>query len=572
MTLPSKAPYFIEMDYFNMRSRQVFKILVLTVVLYLVIQIAWITQSCFQQQHQQWISDEHCDDVTLQSYVFPDVIPRDLIELDSRKIPNVFHYVFCSQKTNHSFLFENYLSVISAWRNFEPDVIEIHYKGKIIQDKYNTWLEDLKSIIPCLVVKEMPGYWKENDVCDISYARAILQDRGGVYVSNDVILTKHAAQLLNKEFSFLTDLDNNVKVIFSSRKHENITLMQAKNPFTVVPFTNIPNNETGLHKCVHEGLFNLTSSECVVLSTKYFPIDLFRTDSNLEEYLHSLYYVKTAVNTSLGISTVPEVCREILRIQNIVHYIWFHPMTLTFMMYLSVVSSLYVLKAERVYIHGDLRLNGEYWELIKSNPRVTLVYRELTTYIYGHRIKYTTHVSDVLRAEILSKYGGIYLDWDAMWLNPVDSILHSGHEVILNFDHMVASQSFPQQINLGVAIAAPRSRFILAWQKTLKNYRSDDFYYNALELPYKVYERNPNLVHIDTKLQVMCFRLKCHPIFKENHRDWTKHQDFNWKEVYAIHFTYPEPHEYGSEKYLFNSTGLFAEIGQYIIEKMKSNS
>ena len=71
-----------------------------------------------------------------------------------------------------------------------------------------------------------------------------------------------------------------------------------------------------------------------------------------------------------------------------------------------------------------------------------------------------------------------------------------------------------------------------------------------------------------TCLQVMCFWLKCHPIFHPDHNDWLKAQPFDWRtDVYSIHFTHPDPDEYHSIVSLLNANGTFADIGMFILDK-----
>jgi drug/metabolite transporter superfamily protein YnfA len=45
-----------------------------------------------------------------------------------------------------------------------------------------------------------------------------------------------------------------------------------------------------------------------------------------------------------------------------------------------------------------------------------------------------SHRSDIIRADILLKYGGIYSDWDVIWLKPIDELISKGYDTILNFD------------------------------------------------------------------------------------------------------------------------------------------
>jgi len=57
----------------------------------------------------------------------------------------------------------------------------------------------------------------------------------------------------------------------------------------------------------------------------------------------------------------------------------------------------------------------------------------------------------------------------------------------------------------------------------------------GLMMPYKLYEQYPELVKIERKLQVICYMLKCHPVFLPGYHNEKIHHlngaSFDWKEV-----------------------------------------
>jgi hypothetical protein len=61
---------------------------------------------------------------------------------------------------------------------------------------------------------------------------------------------------------------------------------------------------------------------------------------------------------------------------------------------------------------------------------------------------------------------------------------------------------------------------------------------------------------------------ECHPTFHPDFRNNRVSQPFDWtKGVYSIHFTYPDPLAYTNESALQNSTGMFADIGNFILKQ-----
>lgn len=299
------------------------------------------------------------------------------------------------------------------------------------------------------------------------------------------------------------------------------------------------------------------SAPCYVAYGVLHPFHIFELETNFGALARRLMYGSELVKQATPIlpGTIPKI----------VHYVWFGMKEMDFMMYLSMLSALYIVNADRVLVHTDGGLTGKYWTKLLKDKRIIIVKREKPFDIYGHQILYAQHRSDIVRAECLLKYGGIYMDWDALWLRNPDDLLNSGYDAIANFDHMQQGK-YPETINLGVLMAKKKSTFIKRWQDALKNYRSDDFLYNAVLLPYKVYEKYPEYLKIERSLQVMCFRLKCHPTFQPDFKNFMEDQPFDWrKDVYSIHFTYPDPHELVNEDACRNGNGRFAEMGRHIL-------
>ena len=387
---------------------------------------------------------------------------------------------------------------------------------------------------------------------------AHVHDRGGVYIASDIIVTEGILKHMRHSFN----------VIYTTR-NENILpeaaiIMGNANDETVANFRKNYNSQTRTgHEVICSATDNKTtptnSAPCHLMDTaSLYPKDVWELQTNFGEFARRLIYGSSDILKPKPFlsGTIPKI----------VHYVWFGRQEMTFIMYLSMLSTLFIASPEMVYIHGDGGLYGPYFEKISQDPRVMLIKHQQPYYIYGHHIVHKQHLSDILRADILLKYGGIYLDWDVVWLRDPEEIINAGYDAVGNFDHMPQA-NFPNTINLGVFMAKPKSVFVKRWQDAFKAYRSNDFLYNAVLLPYKIYEKYPQHLYIEKRLQVMCYSLKCHPIFHPNFKNFMNEQPFDWKtDVYSIHVTWPDPPEWSSEEICRNSTGRFAEIGKYILQ------
>ncbi|XP_076459348.1 uncharacterized protein LOC143292713 [Babylonia areolata] len=510
----------------------------------------------------------------------PWMFPRPLSELEHKVVPNQVFFVWCQ---NGTFAFKDYLSVLSAWKLMEPDVLEIHHMPTDVMgtDNYNQWLLELNGTVPAFRVEvvEREGV----NICDnpLHYAFGVLSDRGGVYIDFSTVLLRSLHHLRNRTLSVGLNEHGGAAFVMSKKDFstkvrrviEEHSYSAARTLSTLRAYAEYDDLCPSLSSLSVVPRGALSEKLCVVLCSdlKPAPLDLHHIQNPDLTILRDLHYAelgKEADCSDMDMDTdeVASAQEKESSIPFIVHYVWFNKAEFSFRMYLSFLSTVHVAKARRVFIHCDKQLGGHYWQEVSSHPLVTVVYREMPHYIYGRRVLYIQHFSDVVRADVMDKYGGVYLDWDALWLRSPGPLLAAGHPAVVDLDHM-SRPGFPEVLNLGVFLARPRARFLRLWRWELRNYRPREFFYNALELPFKVYERHPDTVHVEPRLQVMCFWLKCHPIFHPDHKDWQEAQPFDWRtDVYAIHFTHPDPEEYSSIVHLLNATGTFADIGKFILD------
>lgn len=490
-----------------------------------------------------------------------DLISGSMNDLEGNIVPNTIHYVWCHNRSLH---FENYLSILGAWKIMQPDIIELHtrYDIKSEGDKYNFWFEELKKTIPAFVVKIMPNY-NNDPACGVWYGIDVLMDRGGIYLSEDIFLMKSLRHLKRKNFSASVTTNDDWKVghvmSYDHNRRDLVLLKQflsMKN--TEDSDVMLPGNYSRCEVLGSDLNTLYENTTCVEIPALY-PKDIMHANSSFAYNARLIMYDDSSIVAPK--SKLPGF------IPKIIHLVWFNRKTLDFMMYLSLRSTLTFLKPEKVYIHGDKLLEGEYMAKFRKDPRIVMVYREVPRYIFGKDVLYTQHKSDIIRADVLIKYGGIYMDWDVLWVRPIDDLIQTGYDAIVNFDHM-PWPDYPDAFNLGVLMAKPRSEFIQKWQAALVNYRSRDFFYNAILLPYKIYERYPHSVHVEKHLQVMCYQLKCHPIFQDGFKNYQQGQTFDWKrDTYSMHFTFPDPPALANLSALRNATGMFADIGRHILSQ-----
>ncbi|XP_005110358.2 uncharacterized protein LOC101855219 [Aplysia californica] len=521
--------------------------------------------------HQSFLKDDNNENlIIIDPYRLPYKM-RSLKELENRVVPNIVFYVWCGNRT---FEYRHFLGVLSVWYQMEPDIIEFRYEMDPIEDKYNNWFTMLRTHIAAFNARRLPPFVK-GDKCGSVHGLDTVWDRGGVYMDENTLLWGDDVSTLLSRSPSVGFFQNTSTVAFAASVARNGDLRVFQRSIKTAGrnflrnynegATQKPSSASNILNFLNCSAFQAGERSTVVSNGSF----CFSLPNRLTPWgiLHnSKDPMCESIAQQLMLSNRDTLSpNTTLEIPRIVHYVWFGKAEFTFGMYLSFLSTVHVVNPTTIFIHWNYGLYGPYWDLVKEYPVVRLVYRDPPRYIFDHLLHYRQHLSDIVRADVLDKYGGIYLDWDAFWLrSPVELLKKTSYDVILSRDHMPRSH-FPDTINMGVVMAKPRSKFIRRWRAALVNYKSSDFFYNAIELPYKVYESFPEGVLIEDRLQVMCYYLKCHPTWHPEFRRWSQAQPFDWRsDAYAIHFTYPDPPAFHNETALKTSEGDFAEMGRYI--------
>jgi len=69
------------------------------------------------------------------------------------------------------------------------------------------------------------------------------------------------------------------------------------------------------------------------------------------------------------------------------------------------------------------------------------------------------HISDTWRADILFKYGGVYIDTDAIVVRPLRKELRA-YDVVLSYEWIDWDRPFPDIIQNGVIVSKPGAQFL----------------------------------------------------------------------------------------------------------------
>ncbi|CAG5133710.1 unnamed protein product [Candidula unifasciata] len=487
--------------------------------------------------------------------------------LSSQTTP-VVHIIWCD---SGPFTFTHYLSVLASFKVISPSVLYLHLirQPYIDPDGYFQFLPDLLRDLPPLIIRNLPskyacyGNAEEKTVAYLS----IVGSAGGIVINGRTVLAPSPAlvNLLSKKISISVQKDDNTLepliVTAQAKVVQKVPTEDSLKSF-------LQSHDSKYYRCSSAGMFSLLDRDvCVYVQEDIFPVFVFNSSSQFHRLARWISY-----GTSGWLMSAPS---DSVIVPNIVHYVWLGQNQLNFFAYLSVMSSLYVLGADTVYVHGDHKPLGDFWTELKQHPRVKFIHRDFPTSVFGEPIKrFASHASDYLRGDILLRYGGVYADWDVIFLQQLPHTMRL-HQTTASVD-WPETGAFPDVFNLGVLVSAPGAPFLRHFLESYRWYLDRDWSYNAIHIPYKVYEKQPRSLNVDRHLQILCALNTCHatwlPDYKQDSTDHLNPIQVNWQaDALAIHWTHPDPVEFRSKQHLLSSDTVIAQIGKFVLNRVTLN-
>ncbi|XP_059138999.1 uncharacterized protein LOC131927250 [Physella acuta] len=456
------------------------------------------------------------------------------------EIPTTAHYVWCGDKC---FKFNNYLGILSIVRILEPLRIFFHYNiyPSVNCPFYQTWFQELKQSLPYLVFKKIdrPINCNTMDAVDFALEQMASNKVGGVYVGERAVLT-HVPDTWKTGNNFV------YQKIGGSNSEEMIVFIKqgihSKNESDIKQFKNNVLNQT--NECYSHDQFEKADqnlrlsykiSPCVFLTRYLIPEEVVNSLTSLSSYLRWLYYGRT---DGLHVQQSQDPS-DLVPLIN--HMIYLNPkpgnpVKWNFECYVSVLSALYVGGFERVYVHGDTEPSGKLWDKLKTE-NVTFVYVDQPYSVFQQDVDVIQHKSDIYRVNILYKYGGAYSDNDVIWVKPLSE---EQRRYPTTASYEFTRVDSPRVINNGLIVSKPKAPFLVKVLESFWYFKDEKWTTNSVFMYYKIYERNPETLNIDNRLQVLCCYGICHPTWLPDYRqDWDHPKPttrINVEEANAFHF------------------------------------
>ena len=243
---------------------------------------------------------------------------------------------------------------------------------------------------------------------------------------------------------------------------------------------------------------------------------------------HGITYDDKSVN--MAGSTLAAVYWSILNkeyfvVPKIIHFTRYSATRLTFRFhhFLSILSANTHIKPVKIMFWYEFHPQGYWWtRMLQRVPHIIMNYRKAPESIFGNKIMVAEHQSDVVRLEVLMKYGGIYLDLDVIVLKSFDPILRSATTMGLERTGWLDN---------GIILSKADSPFLKILYNSYRSFNDYQWAEHSVRVLARLVQEHPDLIHIELK--------------SLNRPNWMEllwlygnNKIYNWRENYAIHFWY----------------------------------
>lgn len=246
-------------------------------------------------------------------------------------------------------------------------------------------------------------------------------------------------------------------------------------------------------------------------------------------------------------------------VPNVIHFIWITGETsrpFSYFNYMAVKCAKEQTGAAVVIHCNEPPKGNKYWDMAMMHA----IYRrvDVPTHIGGTEIKHVQYASDVIRLQLLYRWGGIYIDTDMLLTKPLTPLMDKPLTMAIE---SVNEDGSPKSVANGVILAAPKSEFLqLMLDATPIAMKSDTWANHAVTLPLELSKAYPAMIHLEPKQSFFPFDLARNYPFEEG-----KYEEYHFlmKDTYGLHIYetfWRDQLKHVTEDMLKSSSCLFSKL------------
>ena len=163
-----------------------------------------------------------------------------------------------------------------------------------------------------------------------------------------------------------------------------------------------------------------------------------------------------------------------------------------FVYYIAVLSCKVINKPDKIFFHYHYEPYGYWWN--KTKPLVDMIKVDVPESI-GHKpLLKVAHKSDILRMQILKKYGGVYLDIDTICVRPYKDLLFNKFVIARE----ITSSGKRMGLCNAIMMSEPNNDFMNEWYNLYERiFDPNGWGESSIHLPYVLSQKYNNLTILD---------------------------------------------------------------------------
>ena len=158
------------------------------------------------------------------------------------------------------------------------------------------------------------------------------------------------------------------------------------------------------------------------------------------------------------------------------------------MHYACVRSAVERIKPDKAFLYYEFEPSGPWWELTRKILEPVRI--RAPRRIFGNPVAHVAHRTDIVRLEMLTRNGGIYLDADVLIHESFDHLLDNS--VVLGEEGVNGANGLAN----AVILAEPGAPFLKKWYDEFRTFRSKgrDIYWgeHAVRVPFLLSKKYPS--------------------------------------------------------------------------------
>ena len=213
----------------------------------------------------------------------------------------------------------------------------------------------------------------------------------------------------------------------------------------------------------------------------------------------------------------------------LVHYVKFGKSTLSYMDYMAMLSAYKFLKPERIIVHSNGNIHGEYWDRTQKWSGTSVVVNKVArvSHLGGKHVHWVQHEADYMKLYQMYMHGGVTSDFDVLVINGTKlKEQQRVSECVLSLEGDIVSNGFNSCVK-----NSPLIKRILDGYKT--NYKPHLWLYNCALLPTDILQDKRS----DTCYNVYMDDTICiYPNVGQARKWWLSPKGVDWKKKTAAHY------------------------------------